>query len=81
MLSLEVISQQPQSNARPTPLLFVHGAWHGAWCWENFLPYFAQHGYQTQAEIFPAMAHDMMLETEWQTVADHILAWLNERAL
>ena len=27
----------------PTPLLFVHGAWHGAWCWEeHFLDRFAE---------------------------------------
>ncbi|HEY6542657.1 MAG TPA: alpha/beta fold hydrolase, partial [Ktedonobacteraceae bacterium] len=33
-------------STHPTPLLFVHGAWHGSWCWkEHFLPYFAQHGY------------------------------------
>ncbi|KAL0034745.1 hypothetical protein WJX77_005378 [Trebouxia sp. C0004] len=31
--------------ARP-PLLFIHGASHGAWCFaENFLPWFAQHGH------------------------------------
>ena len=27
-------------------LLFVHGAWHGAWCWaEHFLDFFAAQGY------------------------------------
>lgn len=27
-------------------LLFVHGAWHGAWCWEKyFVPYFEKQGY------------------------------------
>ena len=27
-------------------LLFVHGAWHGAWCWDEFfLPYFKSKGY------------------------------------
>src|SRR5947209_7414683 len=31
--------------ARP-PLLFVHGAWHGAWCWEeHFLRYFSDRGW------------------------------------
>jgi hypothetical protein len=30
---LEVITYKPLSSPRPTPLLFVHGAWHGAWCW------------------------------------------------
>lgn len=37
--------------------------------------------YHTQAEIFPDMAHDMMLEAAWQDVADRILAWLDERTL
>lgn len=48
---LEVITSEPQSQAaRPTPLLFIHGAWHGAWCWtDHFLPYFSQHGYTSHA--------------------------------
>ena len=25
----------------PLNVLFVHGMWHGAWCWENFERYFA----------------------------------------
>lgn len=45
-MQLEVISRKPEGPARPTPILFVHGAWHAAWCWEEyFMPYFAQHGY------------------------------------
>jgi pimeloyl-ACP methyl ester carboxylesterase len=35
--------------------------------------------YRTKAEIFPDMAHDMMLETGWQSVADHIIGWLSEK--
>ncbi len=49
-MQLEVISREPKSEARPTPILFVHGMWHGAWCWsEYFLPYFAQQGYRAYA--------------------------------
>jgi pimeloyl-ACP methyl ester carboxylesterase len=48
-LKLEVISKHPSEKTHATPLLFVHGAWHGAWCWENFLPYFAEHGYEVHA--------------------------------
>ena len=30
------------------PLLFVHGSYHGAWCWaEKWQPYFAERGYKT----------------------------------
>ena len=39
--------------AAPTPrppLLFVHGSYHGAWCWrERFLPYFAAAGWDCYA--------------------------------
>ena len=35
--------------------------------------------YNTQAEIIPDVAHNSMLERNWQAVADRILAWLNER--
>ena len=35
--------------------------------------------YHTDAEIFPEMAHDMMLEPGWATVAERIHAWLETR--
>lgn len=47
---LELISRRPAIKTQPIPLLFVHGAWHAAWCWdEYFLPYFADHGYEAHA--------------------------------
>lgn len=48
-MKLEIISKYPHEKTHTTPLLLVHGAWHGAWCWENFLPYFAEHGYEVHA--------------------------------
>jgi len=49
-VQLEIIKQIPESTSHPTPLLFIHGAWHGAWCWdEHFLSYFAKHGYRSYA--------------------------------
>ena len=39
----------PTSMNKP-PVLLVHGAWHGAWCWEgNYLDYFADAGHETWA--------------------------------
>ena len=35
--------------------------------------------YNTQAEIIPGVAHNSMLELRWQSAAERILAWLNER--
>lgn len=47
---LEVIAKGACTAAHPVPLLFVHGAWHGAWCWDQgFLDYFADNGHRTLA--------------------------------
>lgn len=47
---LEVIEKGCRSESHPAPLLFVHGAWHAAWCWdEHFLGYFADQGYHALA--------------------------------
>jgi len=36
------------------------------------------HAYNTQAEIIADVAHNSMLEPNWQAVAERILVWLNE---
>ncbi|MDT5048789.1 MAG: hypothetical protein QOG75_4683 [Mycobacterium sp.] len=47
---LEVIDKGHCSDAHPTPVLFVHGALHAAWCWdEHFLNFFADNGYRVLA--------------------------------
>jgi pimeloyl-ACP methyl ester carboxylesterase len=47
---LEVIDKGSASESHPVPLLFVHGGWHGAWCWdEHFLEFFADKGYRAVA--------------------------------
>jgi alpha-beta hydrolase superfamily lysophospholipase len=37
--------------------------------------------YGAKAEIFPNMAHDMMLEKDWESVAKRILGWLKEKGV
>ena len=50
LCELEVLYRRPEGTADPRPLLFVHGAYAGAWCWdEHFLPYFAEHGFEAHA--------------------------------
>ena len=47
---LEVIDKGCVSESHPVPLLFIHGAWHAAWCWdEHFLSFFADKGYRAVA--------------------------------
>jgi pimeloyl-ACP methyl ester carboxylesterase len=45
-MHLEIVTHAPRGPARSTAVVFVHGAWHGLWCWEqHFLPFFAEAGY------------------------------------
>jgi len=73
-MKLEVITREPASDARPTPVLFVHGMWHAAWCWsEHFLPYFAQQGYVSHA--FSLRGHGGSEGHErlrWTSLADYV---------
>jgi pimeloyl-ACP methyl ester carboxylesterase len=47
---LEVIRRNGDPAGRNPPLLFVHGAWHGAWCWDRgFLERVARQGLDVYA--------------------------------
>ncbi|OBG16668.1 alpha/beta hydrolase [Mycolicibacterium celeriflavum] len=48
-LELEVLDMGATTPQHPAPLLFVHGAWHAAWCWENFIGFLAEKGYRAVA--------------------------------
>ena len=49
-MELELIHQHPQKMKFKHPLLFLHGAFSGAWCWkENYLDYFASQGFECLA--------------------------------
>ncbi|MEZ0340941.1 alpha/beta hydrolase [Mycobacterium sp. pV006] len=48
--ALEVIDRGSATDSHPAPLLFVHGAWQAAWCWDDhFLDFFAERGYRAVA--------------------------------
>jgi pimeloyl-ACP methyl ester carboxylesterase len=43
--ALEFLEAEPESTASGPPILFLHGAFAGAWMWrEIFMPYFARRG-------------------------------------
>ena len=49
-MNLNVIVTEPSGKERPTPIVFIHGAWHGAWCWtEHFTEFFGDNGYRSFA--------------------------------
>jgi pimeloyl-ACP methyl ester carboxylesterase len=52
---LEIIDKGATTAAHPTPLLFVHGGYHAAWCWDDhFLDHFADRGFRAVAVSFRA---------------------------
>jgi pimeloyl-ACP methyl ester carboxylesterase len=47
---LELLEAQPEDGLEPkAPILFVHGAGHGAWCWHNWLEAAADAGHPAYA--------------------------------
>ena len=50
VMYLDIVSRYPETPSKSPPLLFLHGSFTDARVWdEHFLPYFAQHGYETHA--------------------------------
>jgi pimeloyl-ACP methyl ester carboxylesterase len=73
-MKLELIAREPQVEKCSTPILFVHGAWHGAWCWdEHFLPYFAQQGFTVYALSFRNHGKsESRGQLRWKRGADYV---------
>ena len=47
--SLEVLHREPVGKKTGKTLLFIHGVGHGAWCWEKYMDYFSEAGYDCYA--------------------------------
>ncbi len=73
-MQLELVSHIPRTVSHETPILFLHGAWHGAWCWEaNFMPYFAERGYAAYAMSLRAHgSSEGRSQLRWSSVADYV---------
>ena len=73
-MSLEIISRYPSAGAYSTPLLFVHGAWHAAWCWEShFLDFFARHGFAAHALSLRGHGGSAGFERlRWTRIAEYV---------
>jgi non-heme chloroperoxidase len=71
---LEIIEASPPGGSSGRPLLFVHGAFAGAWCWsEHFLPYFAKQGFRACAVSLSGHGDSPARERlEWLSIADYV---------
>ncbi len=82
MQGLEVLSAEParadlrtvaRQKTKP-PVLFVHGAFTGAWCWaDHFLPYFAAQGYSAHALSLRGHGASAGREhLDWHSINDYV---------
>ena len=70
---LEVIDKGSSTEAHPVPLLFVHGAWHAAWCWdENFLDFLADRGFRAVALSLRNHGNSQKRNPRTCSVADYV---------
>ena len=62
------------TDGRKPPLLFVHGAWHGSWCWEeNFVGYFEALGYEVHTvDLRGHRQYAGSRRLRWHSVADYV---------
>uniref|UniRef100_A0A803M4C7 AB hydrolase-1 domain-containing protein n=1 Tax=Chenopodium quinoa TaxID=63459 RepID=A0A803M4C7_CHEQI len=79
-LKMEVISMKKQrrkedeEERESPPLVFVHGSFHGAWCWaEHWLPFFSHHG-------FDCFALSLLAQGESDAPADKVAGTLQTHA-
>jgi pimeloyl-ACP methyl ester carboxylesterase len=72
-VKLEIIAKLPPVERGRTPLLFVPGMQHGAWCWDvHFLDYFARHGYPSYAVSLRGHGRSEGRERlRWTRIADY----------
>lgn len=64
----------PKPDLVTAPLLVLGAEHDGCITQEEF--HATARAYRTEAEIFPDMGHNMMLEPGWEAVADRIHTWL-----
>src|SRR5262245_30514817 len=73
-MKLGFVSKFPATSQQSTPLLFIHGMLHGAWCWDvHFLDFFAQHGYAAHAVNLRGHGDsEGRAKLRWTRIADYV---------
>lgn len=71
---LEILQARPAKDGGKRPLLFVHGAFSGAWCWnEHFLPYLAKKGHRACALSLSGHGGSPGRERlDWLSIGDYV---------
>ena len=78
-VSTVLLLSLPRPKRVKTPLLVLGADEDGAHTRKEMLA--TARAYRTEAEFFPNMGHNMMLEPGWTAVAERIDSWLGTRGL
>jgi alpha-beta hydrolase superfamily lysophospholipase len=72
-MALEIL-HQPAKGTPKGNIVLVHGAWHGAWCWEsNFMPWFAEQGYNVYAPSLSGHGKSSSAKNlKWLKISDYV---------
>lgn len=73
---LRVLRQRWRPPAVPLPVLVLGAEQDGFFTTDEVER--TARAYGTEAQIFPAMGHNLMLDSGWQTVADRVDGWVRE---
>lgn len=78
-LAAPAIISQAQATSHGVKILLVHGAWHGAWAWNDVIPLLSQEGFQVSAldlsglgANFHRQSLDIGLHVHSQDVLNHL---------
>ena len=61
--------------------VLIHGAWHGAWCWDKLAPLLQDQGHTVIAPDMPAHGQDLMpiSEVTLQSYANRVCEVVNQQ--
>jgi len=70
---IEIYRQKARAKTTHPPVLFVHGAWHGAWCWQaHFMDYFAERGLDAVALDLRGHGNSAAVKAmRWNRISDY----------
>lgn len=78
---IERISYRPTQARFRTPLLFVHGMWHGAWMWQPWQELFAVWGWENISFSLPGHAGSPAQKPLAECTLDYYLSFLRDEVL
>jgi pimeloyl-ACP methyl ester carboxylesterase len=73
---IERVVYLPRQRRFETPILMLHGMWHGAWCWQHWQELFAEWGWESHAFSLPGHAGSPVQRPVYFCTLDYYLRFL-----